>query len=130
MKWRTLLRAGYSGLLESRHASMAKRRRLDDTGCERGSGSFSEAHSHIEKRLLAHLFQKLAMARLGGNMTEQAVIDGLRIGGIENRSSSACHETVDDDRNFFHARRENCACHGRDLAATETAQHLQQLGRA
>ncbi len=67
------------------------------------------------------------MARLGRNMAEQAMVDGFRIGGIENSCGSACHKTVDDDRNFLHARRQNCTGHGCDFTTAETAQHFQRV---
>lgn len=106
---------------------MAGRRSLDDTGGKGCTRAFAKPHAKRQKRRLAELFNRLQMARLAGNMGNQAMIERGRIGSLQHGSSSRCHIAVDQHRDFLHAGGKNGTGHRRELTAAEPAQDFQRV---
>lgn len=106
---------------------MAGRRSLDDTGGKGRARAFAKPHAKCQKRRLAKLLDRLQMTGFTGNMRNQAVIERRRIGSLEHGGGGCCNITVDQHRNFLHARGKDCPRHRRQFTATEAAQDFQRI---
>ena len=76
---------------------------------------------------LTHAVKRVAVAGLGRNMAEQAMVERARSQRVEDRRGGARHIAVDDHRHAVHPRREDRPGHRGDLAAAEAAKHFERI---
>ena len=83
--------------------------------------------AEIEQRLQAEPVDRLAVAGLGRDLRQQAMIEGGGIGALQDRGRRRRREPVEHHRHLLHARGENRAGDRREFAAAEAAQDFQRI---
>ena len=84
--------ARHAGLRERGHAGVAGESRTQDQHrkcCARG---FAEAHLQVKQRPEVEVLQECAMARFGGNVGSQCVIEAVR--ALKEAATIAEHEVM------------------------------------
>lgn len=86
---------------------MAGECRSDDTEGKCSPRPFAKAHVELQNRLLADRGQKLAMARLGAGVADEAVVQQRRVSRVQNGGGRRTDEAVENDRDTRRAGRKD-----------------------
>ena len=76
---------------------------------------------------MADCFEQPPMTWLGRDMAHDAMIERVRVNGVQNRGSRGRGEAVEHDRNATEPRRHDRAGDGRELQPAEAAQHVERV---
>ena len=61
--------------------------RLQQSESERRSGGLAKPHPEVEERTMADLLDKASVPRLDRAMRDNAMVEGVRVGGEQHRGS-------------------------------------------
>jgi adenosylcobinamide-GDP ribazoletransferase len=103
------------------------KRPLQNARGECTPGGFAEPHAEVEQRLLAEPAQHFAMRPLGRDVASNAVIQRMRIAGVQDGSRRADDIAVEDHRDTLQSRREDRAGDRRNFPTAETAQDFERI---
>ncbi len=106
---------------------MQLHRRLDNSHGHRRTRAFAKAHPECQQRHFIETFKHLTVVALSRQVARNAMVDGVRIDRVQYGCRSRRHIAVDHHRNMLRSRRNDCARHGSNLAATEAAEHLKRI---
>src|SRR6516225_2086286 len=73
-------------------------RRLEHREGDCRTRAFAEPHAKVEERPLADLLDEPAMTGLGRDMPDDAMIERMRVGGVQRRRSGGGCKAVEHDR--------------------------------
>ena len=79
---------------------------------------------------LADPLEQPAMAGLGRDMRDEAMVERVRVGGVQHRRRGGRGEAVEQHRHARHARRHDRAGDRRELVPAEPAQHVERIAGA
>src|SRR5215472_4195316 len=110
-----------TGFGKGRHAVMTGCRRLQHREGERRTRALAEAHAEIKERTLTDPLDEATMTRLGRDMPDHAMIERMRVGGVQHRSSGGGYEAVEHDRYPPEPRRHDRPGDGRKFEPAQPA---------
>ena len=87
----------------------------------------AEPHPQIEQRRLAELVEQQPVSGLGRDVRDDAMIERVRVGGVQHRGGGGRDEPVEQHRHAPHARRQHRAGDRRQLVSAEPAQQLERI---
>ena len=94
----------------------------------RGRG-LAEPHREIEQRALAQMLQQKAVARLGRDMGDDAMVERVRVGGEQCRGGGGCGKAVEHDRDPPEPRRHDRPRDRGEFKPAEPAQQVERVAR-